>query len=108
MQRRMTLSRHIREEIDLKDLDLSFEEIKDVLEVFPIAEAVYEAVKDLNSIQFQTLLGGVIDRWAARHKLTQKETFEILEMLAAVQKQVHAVIGPATGGIEKAPEKQDA
>ena len=92
----------------MKDLDLSFEEFRDLLEVFPIAGAVYEAVKDLNRIQFLTLLGGVIDRWATRHKLTQKETFEILEMLAAAQKQVHAVIGPATGGIEKAPEKQDA
>ena len=91
----------------MKDLDLSFEELMDVLEALPIAEAVYKAVKDLNRYQFMTTLATVIDEWAARHKLTQKETFEILEMLAAVQKQVHKAIGPATAE-EKAPDKHKA
>lgn len=92
----------------MKDLDLSFEELMDVLGTLPITEAVFEAVKDLNRYQFMTLLAAVIDEWAARHKLTQKETFEILEMLAAVQKQVHEDIGPASGGTEKAPDKHEA
>lgn len=91
----------------MKDLDLSFEDLKDVLEAFPIAEAIYEAAKDLNRYQFMTVLPAVIDEWAARHKLTQKETFEILEMLAAVQKQVHKAIGPATAE-EKASDKHEA
>lgn len=91
----------------MKDLDLSFEELMDVHEALPIAEAVYEAVKDLNRYQFMMTLATVIDEWAARHKLTQKETFEILEMLAAVQKQVHKAIGPATAE-EKAPDKHKA
>ena len=92
----------------MKDLDLSFEDLKDVLEVFPITEAVYEAMKDLNRYQFMMFLAAVIDEWAARHKLTQKETFEILEMLAAVQKQVHEAIGPASGETEKAPDRHEA
>ena len=91
----------------MKDLDLSFKELMDVLEVFPITEAVYEAVKDLNLYQFMTLLAAVIDQWSARHNLTQKKTFEILEMLAAVQKQVHEAISPAAAE-EKAPDKHGA
>jgi len=91
----------------LKDLDLSFE-LKDVIEVLPIMEAVYEAVKNLNRCQFMTVLAAVIDQWTARHNLTQKETFEILEMLAAVQKRVHVAIGPASGGTEKVPDKHEA
>ncbi len=108
MQGYTGLSRRIRKENDLKDLDLSFVAIEDAIEVFPIMNAVYEAVKDLDHIQLMAILAAVIDEWAARHELTQKETFEILEMLAAVQKQVHEDIGPASGGTEKAPDKHEA
>ena len=64
--------------------------------VAPVGEAVYEAEKDLNDSQFFTVLGAVVDGWAARHNKSQKETFEIMENLARIQKEVHAKIGPAT------------
>ena len=65
----------------MKDLDLNFEELMDVLGVFPITEAVYEAVKDLNHYQFMTVLATVIDQWSARHNLTQKETLRFWKCL---------------------------
>lgn len=88
-------------------LNITKADIREVERMVTVAEAVYEAVKDLNRCQFMMTLATVIDEWAARHKLTQKETFEILEMLAAVQKQVHKAIGPATAE-EKVPDKHKA
>ena len=70
-------------------LNITKADIREAERVVTVVDAVYEAVKDLNCHQFMMTLATVIDEWAARHKLTQKETFEILEMLAAVQKQVH-------------------
>ena len=43
--------------------------------------------------ELQCILGMVTDEWAALNKLSAQETFEILEEVARVQKQVYAECG---------------
>lgn len=48
-------------------MDFMEKALKDVEELEPIAESIYQAVKNLDDVQISMILGPVIDRWASNH-----------------------------------------
>lgn len=75
-------------------MDFMEKALKDAEELEPIAESIYQAVKNLDDVQISIILGPVIDKWASNHNKSPEETFRILEQLAEVQKLVYEIEGP--------------
>jgi len=83
---------------------LTSETLRVAEEMEPIAETVYQAVKEIETMQLQMVPGTVIDRWGAYHRLSRKEIYSVLEELAAVQKRVFEAVGDY---IEEVPGTQE-
>ena len=68
----------------------------DMNELYEIQQAVMtELVKVQDAIQFEALLGCLVDTWASTMGLSPEQTFAILQDVAAVQHEVHDLCGAA-------------
>lgn len=77
----------------MKEFKIFADAMAEAEKVEPIAAAVYELIEGLDDVQLSMVLGCVVGRWAAHHKLSNQQTFEILEALTMAQKDVHGMIG---------------
>lgn len=65
-------------------------------ELYEIQQTVMgELVKVQDALQFEALLGCLVDTWAATMGLSPEQTFAILQDVAAVQHEVHDLCGAA-------------
>ena len=66
---------------------------EEMMKAFMAIDTIYPMIKYFEPVTFQCMLGCLVDAYAKDHGMTPGETFAILEELAEVQKQVHAVLG---------------
>lgn len=68
--------------------------LKDMYMAMETLEAVYPQVSEIETPEaFQAFIGTLVDTWGAEHGMDSEEVCEMLDMLATVQKQVHAEFG---------------